>query len=46
MPGLRITLSQAQRLWGLAPDVCSQVVDVLVTRAVLKRRGDTLSLAD
>jgi hypothetical protein len=46
MPGLRITLSQAQRLWGLAPDVCSQVVEVLVTRSVLKRRGDTLSLAD
>jgi len=25
--------------------VCAQVVDVLVSRAILKRRGDTFSLA-
>jgi hypothetical protein len=46
MPGLRLTVTQAQRMWGLAPDVCEQVVNVLITRSVLKRRGDTLSLAD
>jgi len=46
MPGLRLTVTQAQRMWGLAPDVCEQVVDVLVNRSVLKRRGDMLSLAD
>lgn len=46
MPGLRLTVPQAQRLWGLAPDVCSQVVEVLVNRAVLKRHGDTVLLAD
>jgi hypothetical protein len=45
MPGLRLTVRQAERLWGLAPDVCAQVVDVLVSRAILKRHGDTFSLA-
>jgi len=45
MPGLSLTVRQAERLWGLAPDVCAQVVDVLVSRAILKRRGDTFSLA-
>jgi len=46
MPGLRLTLAQAERLWGLPPDVCAQVVDLLVDRAILKRRRGTLSLAD
>ena len=46
MPGLRLTVRQAERLWGLAPEVCAQVVDVLVSRAVLKRHGDTFSLAN
>ena len=39
-------LPQAQRLWGLPPDVCAQVVYVLVGRAVLKRSGRTLSMQD
>ena len=46
MPGLNLTLPQAQRLWGLPPDVCDRVVDVLIGRAVLKRSGRTLSLQD
>jgi hypothetical protein len=46
MPGLRLTVRQAERLWGLDPDVCAQVVDVLVSRAILKRHGDTFSLAN
>jgi len=46
MPGLNLTLPQAQRLWGLPPDICAQVVDVLVGRAVLKRSGRTLSLQE
>lgn len=46
MPGLRLTLPEAQRLWGLGPDVCAQVVDLLVDRAVLRRRGDVITLAD
>jgi hypothetical protein len=45
MPGLSLTVRQAERLWGLAPDVCAQVVDVLVSRDILKRHGDTFSLA-
>jgi hypothetical protein len=46
MPGLRLTLPQAQRLWGLAPDVCDRVVDVLIDRAVLQRCGTALRLRD
>ena len=46
MPGLTLTLPQAQRLWGLPPDVCARVVDVLLARAVLKRSGARLSLRD
>ena len=46
MPGLNLTLPQAQRLWGLPPDVCNQVVDVLVGRSVLKRFGRVLSLQE
>jgi hypothetical protein len=44
MPGLTLTLPQAQRLWGLPPEVCDQVLDVLVRRAVLKRSGRNVSL--
>jgi len=46
MPGLNLTLPQAQRLWGLPPDLCAAVVDVLVNRAVLKRSGARLLLND
>ncbi|PYQ96725.1 MAG: hypothetical protein DMF97_14975 [Acidobacteria bacterium] len=46
MPGLTLTLPQAQRLWGLPPDVCARVVDVLLEGAVLKRSGARLSLRD
>jgi hypothetical protein len=46
MPGLRLTLSQAQRLWGLDPEVCRQVVEFLIDRAILRRRGSTISLAE
>ena len=30
MPGLRLTLPQASRLWGLEPPACRDVIDVLV----------------
>ena len=46
MPGLNLTLPQAQRLWGLPPDVCNQVLDVLVGRAVLRRFGRVVSLQE
>jgi hypothetical protein len=45
MPGLRLTLSQAQRLWALDRDVCIRVVDVLVSRSVLRRAGEAIMLA-
>jgi hypothetical protein len=46
MPGLNLTLPQAQRLWGLPPEICDRVVDVLVGRAMLKRSGRMVSLHD
>jgi hypothetical protein len=46
MPGLNLTLPQAQRLWGLPPDLCTRVVDVLLDRAILKRSGARLLLRD
>jgi hypothetical protein len=46
MPGLRLTLSEAQRLWGVEPDVCAQVIELLVNRAVLRRCGEVITLAD
>jgi hypothetical protein len=46
MPGLRLTLPQAQRLWGLDPDTCSLVVEVLVARSVLRRSAGAIVLAN
>jgi hypothetical protein len=46
MPGLRLTHSQAERLWGLDTETCSHVVALLIDRAVLRRRGNTISLAE
>jgi hypothetical protein len=39
MPGLRLTLPQAARLWGLDIMACEQVVDVLIQSAFLRRTG-------
>jgi hypothetical protein len=36
MPGLRLTLPQASRLWGLEPPACRDVIDVLVGSAFLR----------
>jgi hypothetical protein len=46
MPGLRLTRSQAQRLWGLDAETCDVIVEMLIDRAILCRRGGTISLAD
>lgn len=40
MPGLRLTLGQAQRLWGLDREVCQCLLDVLIDRRYLRRRLD------
>lgn len=36
MPGLRLTLPQAARLWGLEPPACRAVIDALVSDAFLR----------
>jgi hypothetical protein len=37
MPGLSLTLAQAQRLFRLRDDICARVLTTLVDRAVLRR---------
>ena len=36
MPGLRLTVRQAARLWGLERSACEHVIDVLVRSAFLR----------
>ena len=40
MPGLRITASQAQRLWGLDRDVCDALLGALVDARFLSQTRD------
>lgn len=37
MPGLQLTLAQAQRLFGLEPAACQRVIDALVESSFLRR---------
>lgn len=37
MPGLRLTMAQAARLWGLDHLSCEAVVDALIRREFLQR---------
>ena len=37
MPGLRLTVAQAARLWHLDRDDCQAALDALVTRGLLAR---------
>jgi hypothetical protein len=39
MPGLRLTAAQAQRLWGLDPDTCAGLLELLVVQGFLSRGG-------
>ena len=39
MPGLRLTLPQASRLWNTDVTVSQQVLELLVDRAFLQRSG-------
>ena len=39
MPGLRLTLPQAQRLFGLRDDVCVRVLSSLIDQAFLRRNA-------
>ena len=40
MPGLRLTLPQAQRLWGLPGDVCEYALTRLIDDGFLRRTCD------
>lgn len=40
MPGLRLTLRQAQRLWGLDEETCASSLAFLVDAKFLTRVGD------
>lgn len=40
MPGLMLTRSQMQRLWGLGPDVCDPLIGSLVAAHVLRRTAN------
>ena len=36
MPGLRLTVLQASRLWGLDEESCRRVIDVLIGASFLR----------
>jgi hypothetical protein len=40
MPGLRLKREQAQRLWGLDRQTCSELLDALVQSGFLVRLAD------
>ena len=40
MPGLRLTVPQAQRLCGVDPAICKAVLDTLVDAKFLDRKRD------
>jgi hypothetical protein len=40
LPGLRLTLAQAQRLWHMERDQCEQVLSILVEEAFLRQTRD------
>jgi hypothetical protein len=40
MPGMRLTLAQAQRLWGLHREFCQALFEALVQRRFLIRTRD------
>jgi hypothetical protein len=44
LPGLRLTAPQAARLWGLAVDLASDLLEELVARNFLVRWGDQYCL--
>ena len=46
MPGMKLTLAQASRLFDLAPDVCARTLDRLVEEGFLRRAGGNYARAD
>jgi DNA-binding IclR family transcriptional regulator len=41
MPGLRLTVPQAARLWNVDPDTCLRLLTSLVETGFLYRSGDS-----
>jgi hypothetical protein len=41
MPGLKLTLAQASRLFNLAPERCAKALDTLVSVGLLRAEGNT-----
>jgi hypothetical protein len=37
MPGLRLTIAQAMRLWGLDREICERAVEALVGQSFLRQ---------
>ena len=46
MPGLRVTMAQAQRLWGFDRSLCENVLDALVRARFLAVSGSSFRRAD
>jgi hypothetical protein len=46
MPGLRLNVTQAMRLWGLEREACQRVIDALVKESFLQRtrRGEIVRI--
>lgn len=40
MPGLRLTIQEAQRLWGVERAVCESIVDALLRTSFLRLGRD------
>jgi hypothetical protein len=45
MPGLRVTLAQAARLWHLDPRTSESFLNALVVDGLLRRRADGVYIA-
>ena len=46
LPGLRLTLPQAARMWALDRTECEAVLEALVDAGILRRFGGTYAQAD
>ncbi len=44
MPGLKLTIGQAARLWHLDPASCTELLDALVIDGLLRRKADGVYL--
>ena len=42
MPGLALTVSQAQRLWGCDPATCRDATEALIREGILRRSREGL----